>query len=360
MLHTDLAGMRLHQQQLIQTGLEDPAAMVGWFGAMQAQDYANVRWALGVRLPGTADQAISAAIDDGKIIRTHILRPTWHLVAAADLRWMLALSGPRVSAQFAGNSQRLGLTADVFQKSHKVLEKALQGGKARTRTELVAALAQAGIHADALQATHLMMQAELDGLVCNGAMQGKQFTYALLDERVPYSSPISREEAVARLVQRYFQSHGPATFQDFVWWSGLTLTDTRAGMEAIRSGFVSETIQNQTYWMPANLQPRQLAAPDVHLLPSFDEFIVAYKNRDASLPAAYKNTAVLANGIFKPVVVLNGQVVGTWQRTLKKDHALVEVSLFSSMADEEKAAIEAKTEVFGRFLGLKTSLQFSQ
>ena len=353
-----LARLRLQQQQIRQSVFSDPAALAGWFGAMQAQDYANVRWALGLRLPATTDEAISAAIDAGKIIRTHILRPTWHLVAAEDIRWMLDLSGPRVSAQIQGMHQRVGLPLDIFKQSHAVIEKALLKSQSLTRNELVSALEASGIKADLMQATHLMMQAELDGLICNGPMKGKQFTYALLDERAPKARRLQREEALATLLRRYLQSHGPATLQDFTWWSGLTLTDAKAGLDAIKSGFVSETIDNQTYWMPSDISASDKNDTEVHLLPSFDEFMVAYKNRDASLDPAHKNNAISANGIFKPIVVVDGKVKGLWQRSLKKDRVMLDIHPFSALSAKEKEGVELKAAAFGRFLQLPVKVQF--
>ncbi len=353
-----LARLRLHQQQISNKIFTDPAALAGWFGAMQAQDYTNVRWALGVRLPTATDAAVAAAIDAGKIIRTHILRPTWHLVAAEDIRWMLDLSGPRVSAQIAGMHQRLGLPTGVFKQSRAVIEKSLIGGVSLTRTELVTELEKSGINANLLQATQLMMQAELDGLICNGPMRGKQFTYSLLEERAPNARRLARDEAVATLVRRYFQSHGPATISDFVWWSGLTGADAKAGLEAIKADFISETIGAHTYWMHSNIPALNPSLTEVHLLPSYDEFIVSYKNRDASLDPAHKNIAILGNGIFKPIVVLNGKVVGIWQRILKRQYVLVEITLFNTLSPVEKQAVEAKAALFAQFMELELVVQF--
>lgn len=354
----DILRLRLRQQQLSSTRFSDPASVAGWMGAMQAQDYAQSRWALGVRLPASSDAAISAAIDAGQVIRTHILRPTWHLVAATDIRWMLDLSGPRVTALNALMGKKVGLTPEVYKKSHAVIEKTLQGGRHCTRTELVAELEKAGIQADAYQATHLMMQAELDGIICNGAMRGKQFTYALLEEQAPNAPRLPRPEALAMLVRRYFQSHGPATLQDFVWWSGLTVSDAKAGMEAVKRDFTEISIDNQTYWMSTDAAAADHSQTEVHLLPAFDEYMVAYKNRDAALDSDQKNRAITSNGIFKPIVVINGKVVGTWQRTLKKDKVWVEVSLLSAVRAAEKEAIAEKVSIFGRYLGLPATVLY--
>jgi hypothetical protein len=203
-----------------------------------------------------------------------------------------------------------------------------------------------------------MMQAELDGIICNGAMRGKQFTYALLEEQAPNAPRLPRPEALAMLVRRYFQSHGPATLQDFVWWSGLTVSDAKAGMEAVKRDFTEISIDNQTYWMPAGLAEVDHNPKEVHLLPAFDEYMVAYKNRDAALDPDQKNRAITSNGIFKPIVVINGRVVGTWQRTLKKDRVLLELSLLAPIQTAEKEAIAEKAAMFGQYLDLPATLSY--
>jgi hypothetical protein len=271
---------------------------------------------------------------------------------------MLDLSGPRVTALNAVMGKKVGLTPEVYKKSHAIIEKTLTGGKHCTRAELVAELEKAGIQADAYQATHLMMQAELDGIICNGAMRGKQFTYALLEERAPNAPRLPRPEALAMLVRRYFQSHGPATLQDFVWWSGLTLADAKAGMEAVKRDFTEVSLDNQTYWMPIDVAEADHRQTEVHLLPAFDEYMVAYKNRDAALDPDHKNRTITSNGIFKPIVVVNGKVVGTWQRTLKKDQVLLELNLLYPIQAAEKEAVAEKASVFGRYLDLPATVLY--
>src|SRR5688572_10872776 len=223
---------RLHNQHISQVGFRQPAEVVGWLGAVQAQDYAAAKWALALRAPGLTDADVDRALADGSILRTHVLRPTWHFVLPDDIRWMLALTAPRINALSAYYYRQMGLDDATFARSNDVLAKALQGGQQRTREELAAVLHQAGIYNGELLAfTYLMIRAELDGVVCSGARRGKQFTYALLDERAPQARQLTRDEALAELARRYFSGHGPATLADFVWWSGLTVTDARSGLE---------------------------------------------------------------------------------------------------------------------------------
>jgi len=206
---------RLYNQLISRPAFESPAEVVSWLGAVQAQDYAAAKWALGLRMKDGSDAALDRALADGTIIRTHVIRPTWHFVTPADIRWMLALTAPRVKAALSYNSHRLGLDASVYKRSGSVLAKALQGGKQLTRLELAAILRQRGIKTDNLGFIHILLHAELDAIICSGGRRGRQFTYALLEERVPHAQKLDRDEALAELTSRYFTSHGPATVQDY-------------------------------------------------------------------------------------------------------------------------------------------------
>ena len=227
----DIAATRLRNQKLDRTDCQAPEAVVRWLGAVQAQEYAPARWAVGMRTRGATDADVFRACDEGRILRLHILRPTWHFVAPADIRWMLSISGPRVNAINAHYYAKLGLDDGIFTRSRRAIERALAKGQHLTRLELAMVLSKAGIEASGQRLAYLMMRAELDGVICNGACRGKQFTYALLDDRSPGLSRVSRDEALATLATRYFSSHGPATLRDYVWWSGLTVKDARSGIE---------------------------------------------------------------------------------------------------------------------------------
>src|SRR6185369_4462037 len=219
---SDVLSQRLHNQKLSSSELEKPVDVVRWLGAVQAQDYHAALWALALRMRNATHAAVEAAFNHGEIIRTHVLRPTWHFVAPEDIRWLLQLTAPCINRRCSGTYRRFGLDDAVFKRSTKVFVKALRGGKHLTRAALRAAHNQAGIPADdTVRMGHLLLRAELDGLICSGPRLGKQFTYALLEERVPPGKTLTREEALAELTRRYFSSHGPATLQDFVWWSGL-------------------------------------------------------------------------------------------------------------------------------------------
>lgn len=224
----DLVRRRFHNQKLARSRFHRPAEVVAWLGAIQAQDYAGAKWAIGLRSTGLRDAGIEQAFNEGAILRTHLMRPTWHFVTPADIRWILALTAPRVHAVNAYSYRKFGLDRGIFARSRVAFERALQGGKQLTRLELASVLGRAGIPAESLRLAYLMMQAELDGVICSGARRGNQFTYALLDERAPHVKNLEREEALAELTRRYLSSHGPATLSDYVWWSGLTARDAPA------------------------------------------------------------------------------------------------------------------------------------
>jgi hypothetical protein len=360
MTNLDIAHQRLHNQLITRRTFEKPGDVVEWLGAVQAQDYAAAKWAVGLRLQGTTDDDIEQAFTRGAILRTHLMRPTWHFVSPADIRWMLALTAPRVNAVNAYYYRKLALDDAVFMHSNAVLAKALQGGKQFTRPELASVLQQAGIATDDLQRfTHIMMRAELDGIVCSGARRGKQFTYALLDERAPQARTLDRDEALAEFARRYFTSHGPATLQDFVWWSGLTVADARASLELVTPQLMHEVVDGQTYWFSMSTPPAKDLSPTAYLLPNYDEYIVGYTDRSAVFDASHTNKIdPRGNVLFNHTIVMDGRVVGTWKRTIKKDAVIITPSLLTPLNDAETRAFAAAANRYGAFLDISVNLTF--
>jgi hypothetical protein len=358
MTRLDLAHHRLHNQHLIEPTLQQPSDVVTWLGAVQAQDYAAAKWAVAQRMTtGITDASLDRAFAAGTLLRTHVLRPTWHFVTPADIRWMLALTAPRVNAANAYQYRNLALDDAVFKRSHAALTKALQGGGQLTRAQLGVVLQRAGIALDNLRLTHLMMRAELDRIICSGARQGKQFTYALLDERVPPTTVLERDEALMELTRRYFTSHGPATAQDFVWWSGLTMADAQAGLVMIKSQLAHEVLDGKTYWYAASMRAAQSSARTAHLLPNYDEYIVGYQDRSAAVDAG-RTPQVDARGnvLFNHTIMLDGRVVGTWKRTLAKTAVVVELKPFAPLTKADQRAVAAAVQRYGAFLDLPVTL----
>jgi hypothetical protein len=355
---TEITASRLVSQQIEKTNFKTAEEIVGWMGAMQAQDYSMVKWAVGVRLPNSTDRVIEAAINNGEIIRMHLLRPTWHLVSAKDIYWMLELTAPQIKATLKSRHKELGLSETIITKSNTVIKKALRDGKHLTRNELVAELEKNRIMTNENRASHLLLQAELDGIVCSGATKGKNQTYALLEERVPKTKSLSREKALAKLARQYFASHCPATLQDFIWWSGLSVSDAKQALEIAKSDLFSKKIGSHIYWFTNFSSISKKDAEDVHLLPAFDEFIISYQDRSAALPFEKHNKAVSNNGIFRPVIVVNGQVMGIWKRTIKKDKVIVETEFFNQPSKATINQIEKATEQYGCFLEKETEFVY--
>jgi hypothetical protein len=349
---SQISHIRLHTQQVTATKFTSPKDLVYWMGAMQAQDYAMVKWAIGARLPNVTEKDVEKALDSGDILRTHVLRPTWHLVTAEDIRWMTALTAPHIKPLANSRHRDLGLTEEIFRKSGKVLEKTLRDGNHSTRDELIAKLNQAGIKTDENRASHIFVRLELNGLICSGVSKHGKQTFALLDERVSQSKPLSRDEALSALAQRYFSSHCPAMLDDFSWWSGLSKTDAKRALDMAGSNFISETIESKTYWFSeefSKVKPKETA----YLLPAFDEFIISYKDRSATVTFDNHKRAVSINGIFNPVIVVNGETIGIWKRTFKKDTVAIETEYFAKPTSAAKKMISQRMEQYAKFLGKK-------
>jgi hypothetical protein len=348
----EVARLRLQTQGVGVSRFESPADVVRRFGAVQAQDYLGSLWALGLRLPGVVEAAVESAVVDRSIVRTWPLRGTLHFAAAEDVRWMLDLSGARTVARAAGRYRQLGLDDAAFAKSRRVIVRALERGGRLTRVELAAALERGGVATDGQRLIHLLNRSALEGLTCYAARRGKQFTFALLDEWAPSSKRLSREEALAELAGRYFGSHGPATLEDFVWWSGLKTADARAGLETVRPRLRKEVLGGRTYWLSSSTPFVGEGNPVAHLLPAFDEYTVAYKDRAAVLHPSHTRQANAAAAVLGPTVILDGRAVGTWKRTLKKSRVFIETSLWTTLKRAERSALEAAARRYGEFLGL--------
>ena len=354
----DIPRYRLHNQFLSQSDFTEPNQVVEWLGAVQSQEYAGAKWALAQRMQNApTDASIEKAFNEGKILRTHVMRPTWHFVTPTDIRWMLDLTAPRVKIAMAHMDRQLALDKSILKKSNTTLRKALQGDRQLTRAELAPILQKAGISVDGYRMGQLMGHAELDQVICSGGRKGKQFTYALLEERAPHAKSLTREEALLELTRRYFKSHGPAALQDFVWWSGLTTTDARQGIEAVKAEFEQETIADQTYWFVTPTTATS-SSPSAYLLPSYDEYTVGYRDRSAIFDGSHVDKlSAFRESILTQVIVIDGQVSGTWKRTLKKNEVVVEVAPFTVLNKSQNQALIAAVQRYGEFLQLPVVLK---
>lgn len=356
----EIARLRIARQRLVGEPFETPEAVVRWLGAMQAQEYAYAKWAIGLRSTGLTDSNVDRALADGRLLRTHILRPTWHFVTPEDIRWLLPLSAPRVHQQNAPIYRRTGLDDETHARSRQIMVAALRDGNHLTRRELGEHLRQGGVDpGDTLRLAYIVMHAELEGVVVSGGRRGKQFTYALLDERAPAGTACDRDTALGELVKRYVTSRGPVTLRDFVAWSGMTLTDARRGVEVAGADLRQETIGGTDYWLPAAQPPVASSSPATHLLPVYDEYIMGYRDRSAAFAALRAaGIDVTQQAAFDHTIAVDGQLVGTWKRTIARNAIQMEVQQFVQLSEGQPQAVAAMAERYGRFVGLPVDLQY--
>jgi hypothetical protein len=361
MMPFELVRLRLRNQKLFLSEFQRAVEVVRWLGAVQAQDFHGAKWALALRMREESSQAtndvIEKAFNRGEILRTHLLRPTWHFVAPADIRWLLELTAPRINIRCGSAYRNYELDGPTFKRANKILTKALQGGKHLTRTELKACLNRAGVAADdGIRLAHILLRAELDGVVCSGPRRGKQFTYALFEERVQKIKPLTRDEALAKLTRTYFASHGPATLPDFIWWSGLTTNDARRGIALLESDLEEVTINDKNYWTTVNHRsantlgrssgpdPRRSrqSQPAAHLLPAFDEYNVAYKARDTAF----------AVQLLSPTLIIDGRAIGNWKSTSDKNGVTISLTIAKPLQKPERAAVVKAAHRYAKFLNV--------
>jgi hypothetical protein len=327
---------------------------VASLGAMQAQDYLGTLWAIGLRLPAATEADIERAIADRTIIRTWPLRTTLHFVAAADVHWLLALLGPRLISTANLRFEQYGLNTTVLRRVRNVLVKALAGAQQLTRDEVYTVLERAKVSVEGQRGYHILWRMAVDRVICFGARRGKQPTFTLLEEWVPRAHKLDQEAALAELARRYFRGHGPATLQDFAWWSGLKMSDAKVGLALVSSGLQSLTVNDKVYWMNPETPSPGKTASIAYLLPGFDEYLLGYRDRSASLdPANAQKLQPGSNGMFSSTIVVNGKVVGTWKRLLTKKAVRISTGLFRSLTTGETRAVEEATGRYCEFLGLE-------
>lgn len=304
--------LRLANQGLTSAEFKSCADVVSHFGAMQAQEYPMAKWAVGVRMQKASDADIERGVDAGEIIRTHILRPTWHFVSRNDIRWMMELSAPFVKKATQYVDKQVGLTDEIFKKAWRIIEGELAKDNNLTKADLTERLAKKKISVDGLLATQLLIRAELEMRICNGVRKGNKVTYALFDSRVPPSDKLSKKDALVKLASVYFRSRGPATIKDFVWWSGLSMTDAKYGTSGLAGTLKSASIDGLEYLFFENdSDPKKKVSA---LLPSFDEYMVGYSESRSIAFLTDIDKSLLGNGIFKPIVMSDNTIAGTWKR----------------------------------------------
>jgi hypothetical protein len=342
---------RLRTQSVTAPRFATVEDVVGWLGAVQSQEYALAKWSIGQRMKRAGDDVVERAVAEGRILRTHVLRPSWHFVLPADIRWMLELTAPRVRTMMASYDRRLGLDGAVYAKSRALVVQALEGGRHLTRAELSDALAHGGLPARGQTLAHLLMRDELDGVVCSGTPQRKQQTYALLEERAPNARRLSRDEALAELTLRYFASHGPATLKDYRWWSSLPAPAAREALESVRPRLEEVVISGHTFYF-AGAPVAGRASGEAHLLQGYDELIVGYTESKGALDAAQKrSTIVLEPTPFTHAILYDAQLVGHWRPRAGVQETTIEVQLVRPFPRSARDALKDAISRYAAFTG---------
>ena len=347
----------MHNLRLSGAPFDAPEDVVRRLVAVQSQDYGPAKWSVAQRTGGITDAALDQAFADGTILRTHVLRPTWHFVLPADIRWLLELTAPRVHALNAYMYRELELDGAVLKKCNARLFGALKGGNPLTRKELEAVLNRAGIATNGFRLAYILMNAELNGIICSGALNGKQHTHVLLDERVSEAKGRTREEALAELAFRYFNSHGPATAKDFKSWSSLTAADIKKALDMVSAQLEHETIDGMSFWFAASGQSPKAVSPVVHLLQGYDEYIMGYSESKHLLDVSgVVGSEPRHEAVFNGVVILDSQVAGRWKRTLKKSSVVIEAALYKPFNRAQTKALQAAADRHAEFLGLTATV----
>ena len=346
--------IRLQSQQLAASQFDTPEELVRWMGAVQAQDYTMSKWAVGIRLKSAGLGAVDKALREGRILRTHVMRPTWHLVAAEDIRWMLRLSARRIQAanESFAKGRGMDITPDIYDQCCRIIENILEGGNSLTKQEIAEALEQRGIaiaHSPVHFMTRIMMQAETESLICSGPDKNGKVTYALFEERVPPAKELHKEEALAQLARRYFKSHSPASLNDFVWWSGLSVTDARRAVGLLGTELIAERFGPSEMFVHESCGTAP-SRDTAHLLPPFDEYLISYKDRSTVMEPVHHPKAFNRWGIFYPVVLHNGRVIGNWNKTTGKKETAIGLTPFESGFDPDETTKKAATEKYKSFL----------
>jgi Winged helix DNA-binding domain len=345
----NIPALRLQHQHIAQPCLTQPEQVVASLGGLQGQDYPGAKWSIALRLPAATEADVVQAFDAGKLVRSWPMRGTLHVVAAADLRWMLMLTSPKNLTGSASRRRALDLDDTTLARCREVFTLALQGGKHLSREGMYAALAQANISTDGQRGYHILWNCALHGLICLATSNDKEQNFALVEEWLAPTPPKTHDEALAELAARYFLSRGPATLQDFIWWSGLSAVQARSGLDAIQSRLVSDTVGRLTYWLPADsCSPKE--TPSAFALPGFDEYLLGYKDRSAVLDAAHaEKICPGGNGMFAATIVIDGRVVGTWKRVFKKTDIDITATPFTHLSPADAQRFADAAQRYGAF-----------
>ncbi len=351
----DILSTRLSNHHLLGDKFKTPEEVVGWLGAVQSQDFQPAKWCLGLRMKNPSDEEITKAFNEGRILRTHVMRPTWHFVPAEDILWMQDLTSQRVKKLMTYYEKRLEITEDLLEKTNKIITQALSNKNFLTRLELKTILSDSKIKADTQRLGHIVSTAELDGLIASGPLRDKQHTYALITDRAPQAKHLDRDAALATIALRYFQSHGPAQIKDFAWWSGLTMKESSEGLASIKSRVEKMTKEGKDYYFigSENINSDKSA----FVFSVYDEYFIGYTDRSLIMDEENKKKmAAVGNALLTSLIVINGKIEGSWKRKLKKDKIEIKLNTFRNLNLSEKSQVNEAVKDYEKFLGLPVTL----
>ena len=313
--------IRLLNQQLIAPQFDHPAEVIRHMGAMQAQEYRMMRWAVAMRTCKPSAKSFKEAFDSGRIIRFHLMRGTWQLVAAEDYWWMLELCAPKAIAVTKGwmSSNKINIPDEEYCQIRDILIQSAAGKKSMTKEDFIQALAEKDIRMDDHRLSYHIRMGEMTGTLCSGTLLPMKATYALSEEKVgPRPAKIDHDESLMRFTQKYFQSRQPATLEDFVWWSGLNISDCRKGIALLGDTLHIERWKGRDFYLTDHCRTRGFKKGRFLLISPYDEYLIGYKSRDIVLPPEHRHRAHNNSGIFQPIIAHDGIICGNWS-PFKKD-----------------------------------------
>ncbi len=339
---------RLLSQQLICPQFATPKEVVDWLGAMQAQEYRMMRWAVSMRTRKPSLKAFRKAFDSGEIVRLHLMRGTWQLVTDDDYWPLLGLCSPKALSVIKGwmTSNKICIPDEELFRIRDILVRTADDLGSVTKEDFVQALAERAIRMDDHRLSYHIRMAELSGILCSGDLLPMKATYALTANKLPVQKPIDRDEVLMNLARKYFRHSQPATLEDFVWWSGLNAGDCRRGIGLLGDWLHVEKWKRREFYLTDEARTQGFRKDRTILLPPFDEYLISYKSRDVVLPLEHRHRAHDQTGTFWPVILLDGEVVGNW--TFTKD--TVNTHIFRENCAPSPASLEKEMDRFTQYL----------
>jgi hypothetical protein len=355
----DVFQRRLTSHGLLDSRFEAVEDVMEWMVAAQAQERAIAPWSLGQRTREAVETDVREALTNGSILRTHLLRPTWHYISNADIGWLLDLSAPRVHGLNGPYYRKLELDPSLLARCADLLARALEGQRHHTRVELQKVLETNGVFSNGIRLSYILMHAELEKVVCSGAPRGKHHTYALFDERVGARRSLSNDEALAELTLRFFRSRGPATLRDYCLWSSLTVRQAKRGLDQVKGSLERSEMDGLTCWMASDFRAVATSRHQVHLLQGYDEYFVSYgETREIYAAPDISPSPSSRERPFLHVVVLDGQVVGRWQRQIRRNDATIEVQISRRLARTSASSFRIAAATYEAFLDMPVQIEY--